>query len=89
MPGSAVVSLVNASPGRGELYVVAGDAQPLEGDWLADLRFWLTDRYYERDHDLVVDTRAMLDGPLRSTRPDGPRCKVQFRSAFPAATPGR
>jgi len=80
MPGSAVVALINASPGRGELYVLAGDAQPREGDWLADLRFWLTDRYYERDHDLVVDTRAMLDGPQRPPRPDGTRCKVQFRS---------
>jgi hypothetical protein len=80
MPGSAVVSLINASPGRGELYAVAGDAEPAEGDWLADIRFWLTDRFYERDHDLVVDTRAMLDGPQRAARPDGSRGKVMFRS---------
>ncbi len=80
MPGSAVVSLINASPGRGELYAVAGDAEPAEGDWLADIRFWLADRFYERDHDLVVDSRAMLDGPQRPAQPDGARGKVMFRS---------
>lgn len=80
MPGSAVVSIINASSGRGELYAVAGDAEPAEGDWLADIRFWLADRFYERDHDLVVDTRAMLDGPQRATVPDGARSKVMFRS---------
>jgi tetratricopeptide (TPR) repeat protein len=73
MPGSALVRVLNGSRGRGELYAVAGDAEPAPDDWLATLRFWLIDSYYKRDHDLVVDTRAMLDGPVRETR------KVQFR----------
>lgn len=74
MPDSALVRILNGNPGRGELFVVAGDAAPSEQDWLAELRFGLIDRYFERDHDLVVDTRAMLDGPARPTR------KVFFRS---------
>ena len=47
---------------------------PREQDWLAELRFCLIDRYFEQDHDLVVDTRAMLDGPDRPVR------KVFFRA---------
>ena len=74
MPGSALVRILNGNPGRGELFVVAGDAAPREQDWLAELRFCLIDRYFEQDHDLVVDTRAMLDGPDRPVR------KVFFRA---------
>lgn len=80
MPGSAIVSLINTSPGRGDLYVVAGDAEAAADDWLAEIRFWLTDRFYERDNDLVVDTRAMLDGLQRAKQPDSVRGKVMFTS---------
>lgn len=68
MPRSALVRILNGNPGRGELFVVAGDAAPAAQDWMAELRFCLIDRYFERDHDLVVDTRAMLDGPHRPAR---------------------
>lgn len=74
MPQSELVRILNGNPGRGELFVVAGDTQPMEKDFFAELRFGLIDRYFERDHDLVVDTRAMLDGPIRRA------CKVMFRS---------
>ena len=74
MPRSALVRILNGNPGRGELFVVAGDAEPAEQDWMAELRFCLIDRYFERSHDLVVDTRAMLDGPVRPAR------KLLFRS---------
>ena len=80
MPGSSLVSIINTAPARGELFVIAGDAAPVEGDRLAALRIWLADRFYERDHDLVVDTRSMLDGARRTSAAEGPRCKVQFRS---------
>lgn len=80
MPGSSLVSIINTSRGRGDLYVIAGDAAPVDGDRFAALRIWLADRYYERDHDLVVDTRSMLDGTQRSRSESGPRCKVLFRS---------
>ena len=75
MPHSPLVRIINGSPGRGDLFIVAGDAEPAEQDWLAELRFGLIDRYFEHDHDLVVDTRAMLDGPARSNR------KLLFRSS--------
>lgn len=74
MPQSALVRILNGNQGRGELFVVAGDAEPAEQQWLAELRFGLVDRYFEHDHDLVVDTRAMLDGPARAGR------KLLFRS---------
>lgn len=74
MPQSALVRILNGNPGRGRLFVVAGDAEPSEHKWLAELRFGLIDRYFEHDHDLVVDTRAMLDGPIRPGR------KLLFRS---------
>ena len=80
MPDSATVAILNANPGLGKLFVVAGDARPMEGDWLSALRFHLADGFYERDHDLVVDTRAMLDGPLRHSASAKARCRVQFRS---------
>ncbi|MBS0346616.1 MAG: CHAT domain-containing protein [Proteobacteria bacterium] len=80
LPGSALVGVINAAPARGELYVIAGDAAPMEGDRFAALRIWLTDRFYERDHDLVVDTRSMLDGAIRRTQDDELRCRVHFRS---------
>jgi hypothetical protein len=80
MPGAPLLGVINAAPARGELYVIAGDAAPVEGDRLAALRIWLADRFYERDHDLVVDTRSMLDGAIRPTPASAPRCRVQFRS---------
>lgn len=80
MPGAALLGVINAAPARGALYVIAGDAAPVEGDRLAALRIWLADRFYERDHDLVVDTRSMLDGAIRPTPASAPRCRVQFRS---------
>ncbi|MDD3354765.1 CHAT domain-containing protein [Zoogloea sp.] len=80
MPGSALVGLLNGAPARGALFVVAGDCAPEEGEALSALRIWLADRYYERDHDLVVDTRSMFDGALRPALPSGARARIQFRS---------
>jgi triacylglycerol esterase/lipase EstA (alpha/beta hydrolase family) len=67
MPGSPLVLLLNTpdvQTGAG-LHVLGGD---LGGGGLFDrLKTWATDLYYRDDHDLVVNTAAMLGGTERTT----------------------
>ena len=66
IPGSACIRLVNwpqiVIPG--ELAVVAGDIEP--DAWWAKLLLLVADRFYEGDHDLVVNTPSMTGGVKRS-----------------------
>lgn len=66
MPGSAFIKLVNWPATRldGDLTVIAGDIDP--DAWWAKLLVWLTDRFYEGDHDLVVNTPSMYGGAQRT-----------------------
>ncbi|MBP1686497.1 MAG: hypothetical protein H6Q33_2640 [Deltaproteobacteria bacterium] len=66
MPGSAFIKLVNWPTTQlgGDLTVIAGDIDP--DAWWAKLLVWLTDRFYEGDHDLVVNTRSMYGGAQRT-----------------------
>ena len=66
MPDSAVIRLVNW-PGvrvHGHLAVIAGDIDP-SAIW-SRLLVWLSDRFYEGDHDLVVNTPSMWGGARRA-----------------------
>lgn len=65
MPDSPVVRLVNWRGVRvaGELTVIAGDIEP--DAWWARLLIWASDRFYEGDHDLVVNTQSMYGGAGR------------------------
>jgi tetratricopeptide (TPR) repeat protein len=68
MPESAFLKLVNW-PGvqvPGDLAVIAGDVDPQT--WWGKLLVWVTDRFYEGDHDLIVNTVSMLGGAKRSGR---------------------
>jgi hypothetical protein len=68
MPDSQCIKFVNwpAATIQGDLAVIAGDIDP--GKWWARLAVWLTDRFYEGDHDLVVNTPSMYGGVRRSGR---------------------
>jgi len=62
MPDSPLIKLVNW-PGTtipGELTVIAGDIEP--DAWWAKLLVFPTDRFYDGDHDLVVNTASMYGG---------------------------
>ena len=66
MPESPLVRLVNW---RGvqvdsELTVIAGDIEP--DAWWAKLLVWASDRFYQGDHDLVVNTLSMYGGARRA-----------------------
>lgn len=65
MPDSPVIRLVNWRGVRvaGELAVIAGDIEP--DAWWARLLVWASDRFYEGDHDLVVNTQSMYGGAAR------------------------
>ncbi len=66
MPDSALIRLVNW-PGvrvHGHLAVIAGDIDP-SAIW-SRLLVWLSDRFYEGDHDLVVNTPSMWGGARRA-----------------------
>jgi hypothetical protein len=68
MPDSPVIKLVNW-PGvsvSGDLTVIAGDIEP--DAWWARLLVFVADRFYEGDHDLVVNTPSMFGGANRSGR---------------------
>ena len=65
MPDSALIKLLNW-PTRivpGDLTVIAGDIEP--DAWWAKLLIWATDRFYEGDHDLIVNTPSMYGGANR------------------------
>ena len=66
MPQSPVIKLVNwpATEVSGDLAVIAGDMEP-DAVW-AKLMTWVADRFYEGDHDLVVNTVSMSGGANRS-----------------------
>ncbi len=66
MPESAFLKLVNwpsvAVPG--DLAVIAGDVDPQA--WWGKLLVWVTDRFFEGDHDLIVNTVSMFGGARRT-----------------------
>lgn len=66
MPESSFMKLINwphvSVPG--DLVVISGDIDPEA--WWARLMVFVTDRYYESDHDLVVNTPSMYGGAKRS-----------------------
>ncbi len=66
MPGSPLVRILNR-PGvrtRADLHVLGGD---LEGEGIVGrLKTFVTDLFYREDHDLVVNTPAMLGGTERT-----------------------
>ena len=66
MPDSGLIRLVNWPTAlvAGDLTVVAGDIDP--DAWWAKLLIWATDRFYEGDHDLVVNTASMFGGATRA-----------------------
>ncbi len=66
MPDSGLVRLVNWPTAEvdGDLAVIAGDIDP--DAWWAKLLVWATDRFYEGDHDLVVNTASMFGGTRRT-----------------------
>jgi len=66
MPGAACIALVNWPKVvvAGELAVIAGDIEP--DAWWAKLLLLVADRFYEGDHDLVVNTPSMTGGARRS-----------------------
>ena len=65
MPESALIKLVNwpSTVFSGELTVIAGDIEP--DAWWAKLLVFGTDRFYDGDHDLVVNTASMYGGVRR------------------------
>ena len=69
MPDSQCIKFVNwpAAVVDGRLAVIAGDIDPAK--WWARLAVWLSDRFYEGDHDLVVNTPSMYGGAHRSVPP--------------------
>ncbi len=66
MPDSALIRLINWPKVKvpGDLAVIAGDIDP--ESWWARLLVWVSDRFYESDHDLVVNTPSMYGGAKRS-----------------------
>ena len=65
MPGSPLVTMLNNHEHllEGSLAVIAGDLEPRA--WLKKLSLLLVDRFYESDHDLVVNTPSMDGGGRR------------------------
>ena len=65
MPDSSLIKLLNwpRATVPGDLFVIAGDIEP--DAWWAKLLVWATDRFYEGDHDLVVNTPSMYGGTRR------------------------
>ncbi len=68
MPDSPLIKLVNwpTTTIPGDLTVIAGDIEP--DAWWAKLLVLATDRFYEGDHDLVVNTPSMYGGAKREGR---------------------
>jgi tetratricopeptide (TPR) repeat protein len=65
MPESPLIKLVNwpSTTLSGQLTVIAGDIEP--DAWWAKLLVFGTDRFYDGDHDLVVNTASMYGGVRR------------------------
>jgi CHAT domain-containing protein/pimeloyl-ACP methyl ester carboxylesterase/tetratricopeptide (TPR) repeat protein len=68
MPNSAFIKLVNwpQATAEGNLVVIAGDIEPTI--WWSRLLIWVTDRFYEGDHDLIVNTPSMYGGVKRAVQ---------------------
>lgn len=66
MPDSGLIRLVNwpTTEVGGDLTVIAGDIAP--DAWWAKLLIWVTDRFYDGEHDLVVNTASMSGGAKRT-----------------------
>ncbi|MEO8040359.1 MAG: CHAT domain-containing protein [Betaproteobacteria bacterium] len=66
MPDSGLIRLVNWPDVEigGDLAVIAGDIAP--DAWWSKLLVWVTDRFYDGEHDLVVNTASMSGGTRRS-----------------------
>lgn len=66
IPGTPLVTLLNLPDveAKADLHVIAGD---IEGGPLWErMAVWVTDRFYQGDHDLVVNTAAMYGGTKRA-----------------------
>ena len=65
MPNAPLIAMVNRTDVRLEspLTAIAGDIDP--SGFLNALKVYAADLYYPDDHDLVVDTDAMVGGSLR------------------------
>ncbi len=66
MPDSGLIRLVNWPEAEvgGDLAVIAGDIAP--DAWWTKLLVWVTDRFYDGEHDLVVNTASMSGGAKRT-----------------------
>jgi pimeloyl-ACP methyl ester carboxylesterase len=66
MPDSGLIRVLNWPTAEvdGDLAVIAGDIDP--DAWWARLLVWATDKFYQGDHDLVVNTASMLGGTRRA-----------------------
>jgi hypothetical protein len=66
MPGSPLIALINSplTPLDADLTVIAGDIEP--DAWWQKLLTFVADRFYDGDHDLVVNTPSMLGGAPRT-----------------------
>ena len=71
MPESPFIKLVNwpTAVVASQLYVIAGDLDP--DAWWAKLLVWVTDRFYDGGHDLVVNTASMYGGAKRTEQGKG------------------
>ncbi len=67
MPESGFIAAINnpALKLSGELTVIAGDIEP--DAWWAKALTWVTDKFYDSDHDLVVNTPSMYGGGARTS----------------------
>jgi pimeloyl-ACP methyl ester carboxylesterase/tetratricopeptide (TPR) repeat protein len=65
MPGSPLIALLNGtrSDTSAHLAVIAGDIEP--SGFLEKMALFLVDRFYESDHDLIVNTPSMDGGGTR------------------------
>ncbi|MCP4338707.1 MAG: CHAT domain-containing protein [Desulfobulbaceae bacterium] len=68
MPGSPFIAMLNSAPEsvKAHLAVIKGDIEPT--GILKKISMFFLDRFYESDHDLVVNTPSMDGGARRENR---------------------
>ncbi len=68
MPGSPFIAMLNSAPEsvKAHLAVIKGDIEPT--GILKKISLFFLDRFYESDHDLVVNTPSMDGGARRENR---------------------
>ena len=68
MPGSPFIAMLNSAPESvtAHLAVIKGDIEPT--GILKKISMFFLDRFYESDHDLVVNTPSMDGGARRPDR---------------------